>query len=62
VDAVVWVSSAAASLGSGILLAAFGFTALCLLGGAVVLGPITLVARQRATVHSSLQAAAAPRR
>jgi MFS family permease len=62
VDAVVWSTSAAASLGSGILLSAFGFTALCLLGGAVVLGPITLVARQRAIVLSSLRAAAAQRR
>jgi MFS family permease len=58
VDAVVWSSSALASLGSGILLSVYSFAVLCLLGAAVVVGPMALVARRRSTVESSLHEAA----
>jgi MFS family permease len=57
VDAVVWSSSALASLSSGILLSSFSFAVLCLVGAAVVVGPIALVARRRTTVESSLREA-----
>jgi MFS family permease len=57
VDAIVWFTSAAASLSSGILLAVVGFGALCLVGAAVVAVPMALVARRRAMVESSLREA-----
>lgn len=59
VDAVVWSTSAVASLSSGILLSALGFTGLCLLAAAVVLAPVPLTALRRATVESSLHRPAA---
>ncbi len=48
-DALIWGSSAAASLGSGLVLAMAGFTALCLLGlAAALLAAAVLVPRCRA--------------
>jgi MFS family permease len=58
VDAVVWSSSALASLSSGLLLSIFGFAVLCVLGAAVVVGPIALVARRRTLVESARHGAA----
>lgn len=51
VDGVVWLSSATASVVSGILLQAFGFAALSLVGAALVIGPLMLVAARRATIE-----------
>jgi len=48
-DALIWSSSAAASIGSGVVVAVAGFTALGLLGAALVVIPAWLViARRRA--------------
>jgi MFS family permease len=48
-DALIWCSAAAASLGSGVVQSVAGFTALCLLGVALAVGPmLVLVARRRA--------------
>jgi hypothetical protein len=47
-------------LSSGILVSAFGFAVLCLLGVALVLAPMVLVAHQRAAMDSSVGAAVAP--
>jgi MFS family permease len=50
-DALIWSSSAAASIGSGVVVAVAGFTALGLLGAALVVIPAWLViARRRALV------------
>jgi MFS family permease len=59
VDTIVWSASALASLSSGVLVSMFGFAALCLLGVILVLGPMVLVAHQRAAMESSLGAAVA---
>ncbi len=48
-DALIWSSSAAASIGSGVVVAVAGFTALGLMGAAIVVFPVWLVlARRRA--------------
>jgi MFS family permease len=48
-DALIWSSSAAASIGSGVVVAVAGFTTLGLLGAALVVFPVWLVvARRRA--------------
>jgi hypothetical protein len=53
-DSLIWSSAAAASLGSGFVVAVAGFTALGLLGAALVVGPAWLVfARRRAIVGGS---------
>jgi MFS family permease len=44
VDALAWLAAAIASLGSGFLLAGFGFTLLCLLGATGVLVTVAFVA------------------
>ncbi|MDO8485922.1 MAG: MFS transporter [Candidatus Limnocylindrales bacterium] len=50
-DALIWSSAGAASLGSGVVVAVAGFTALGLLGAAIVVAPAWLVvARRRAVV------------
>jgi MFS family permease len=50
-DAMIWSASAAASLGSGLIMAAVGYTALGILGaGLVILPVLTLRAQRRATV------------
>jgi MFS family permease len=59
VDTIVWSASALASLSSGILVSAFGFAALCVLGVLLVLAPMMLVAHQRAAMESSMGAAVA---
>jgi MFS family permease len=59
VDTIVWSASALASLSSGILVSAFGFAALCVLGVVLVLAPMMLVAHQRAAMESSMGAAVA---
>lgn len=47
-DAVVWTSGAAASLSSGLLLAASNYAVLCLVGAALTIVPVLVAARARA--------------
>jgi hypothetical protein len=49
-DGLIWSSAAAASLGSGIILAAASFAALGLLGAALVVVPFMLVLARRSAV------------
>jgi MFS family permease len=51
-DALVWSSSAIASLASGLVVAAAGFTALGLLGAALVAVPVWLVVGRRASLEA----------
>jgi MFS family permease len=51
-DALVWSSSAVASLASGLVVAAAGFTALGLLGAALVAVPVWLVVGRRASLEA----------
>jgi len=44
VDGVVWTSSAVASLGSGVVLDAWGYSTLALIGGGIVVASLALVA------------------
>jgi MFS family permease len=46
-DALIWSSAAAASLGSGVVVAVAGFTALGILGAAMVVIPVWLVITRR---------------
>ena len=46
-DSVIWSSAAAASLGSGLVVAAAGYTALGLLGAALIAVPAWIVVRRR---------------
>jgi MFS family permease len=46
-DALIWSSSAAASIGSGVVVAVAGFTALGILGAAIVVIPAWLVVTRR---------------
>ena len=53
-DAVIWTTSALASLGSGAVVAAAGFSTLGFLGVAIVLAPVfLLLSRRRAIVASA---------
>ncbi|MGH3759493.1 MFS transporter [Actinophytocola sp.] len=47
VDAVVWLSSAVASLAAGVLYGLGGFALVAVVGGALALAPIALVGRRR---------------
>jgi MFS family permease len=49
-DSIIWSSAAAASLGSGIVVAAASYTALGLMGAAVVIVPIWLFATRRSRI------------
>jgi MFS family permease len=49
-DAVIWTTSAAASLGSGAVVAAAGFSTLGLLGVAIVLAPVWLLLNRRSAI------------
>jgi MFS family permease len=58
-DALIWSSAAAASLGSGLIMAAVGYTALGILGAGAVIIPVfvlrshrTAMARERAEVDA----------
>ena len=48
-DAVLWTSGAAASLSSGLLLAASSYAVLCIVGGCLTILPMLAVIRRRAT-------------
>ena len=52
-DAMIWSSAAAAALGSGIVVAAASYTALGLLGAALILFPVLAMARGRAALRRS---------
>jgi MFS family permease len=49
-EALIWSSAAAASLGSGVVVAAASYAALGLLGAALVIGPIVIVLARRSAV------------
>lgn len=52
-DALIWSSAAAASLGSGLIMAAVGYTALGILGaGAVIIPVVVLRSHRRAEAHA----------
>jgi MFS family permease len=51
-DALIWSSAAAASLSSGVVVAVAGFTALGILGVAIVVVPIWLVLARRRAVNA----------
>ncbi len=52
-DALIWGSAAAASLGSGVVVAAAGFTALGILGAALVVVPAWLLIARRSAVGAA---------
>jgi MFS family permease len=52
-DSLIWSSAAAASLGSGVVVAAAGYTTLGLLGAALVIVPIWLVFARRSEVSAA---------
>ncbi len=59
-DGLIWSTAAAASLGSGLIMAWVGYTALGILGAAVVAIPVlTLRAHRRAIAHAHLEPEAA---
>ena len=55
-DGLIWSSAAAASLGSGLVVAAASFAALGLLGAALVIVPAMLVVARRGTVRGPASA------
>jgi MFS family permease len=52
-DALIWSSAAAASLGSGVIMAAAGFAVLGLIGAAMIIVPVTLTLARRSVAQSS---------
>jgi MFS family permease len=52
-DAMIWSSAAAAALGSGIVVAAASYTALGLLGAALILFPVLAMVRGRSALRRS---------
>ena len=52
-DALIWSSAAAASLGSGVIMAAASFAVLGLIGAAMVVVPVTLTLARRGVAQSS---------
>jgi hypothetical protein len=48
---LIWSSAAAASLGSGLIMATVGYTALGLLGAAAVVIPVLVIRANRRAVH-----------
>jgi MFS family permease len=51
-DSLIWSSAAAASIGSGVVVAVAGFTALGVLGAALIVGPAWLVVARRRVAAS----------
>ena len=49
-DALIWSSAAAASLGSGLIMAGVGYTALGILGAGVVVIPLVVLRAHRRTI------------
>ena len=52
-DALIWSSAAAASLTSGVIMAAAGFAVLGLIGAAMIAVPVTLTLARRSALQSS---------
>jgi len=52
-DALIWSSAAAASIGSGLIMAAAGFAALGLIGAAMILVPISVLVVRRGQLATS---------
>jgi MFS family permease len=52
-DAVIWTTSAVASLGSGVVVAAAGFSTLGLLGVGLVLAPVWLLLNRRSAIAAA---------
>ncbi len=52
-EALIWSSAAAASLGSGVVVAGAGYAALGLMGGALVILPVALVLARRSAVTAA---------
>jgi MFS family permease len=52
-DALIWSSAAAASLGSGVIMAAAGFAVLGLIGAAMIIVPVVLTIARRGVAQSS---------
>lgn len=50
-DALIWSSAAAASLGSGLIMATVGYTSLGLLGAGAVVIPVLVIRANRRAVH-----------
>jgi MFS family permease len=59
-DGLIWSSAAAASLTSGVVVAAAGFATLGLLGAALVVAPVLIVIARRTAVRQQAEAAANP--
>jgi hypothetical protein len=55
-DALIWSSAAAASIGSGLIMAAVGYTALGVLGAAAVVIPVIVLRAHRRSVRNAHQA------
>jgi MFS family permease len=55
VEALVWGSSAIASLASGWLFAVGGYTALAIVGGSLTIFPAAIMARERGSIRPSLE-------
>ena len=58
-DALIWSTSAVASLGSGVVVATAGYTGLSLLGAGLVAIPIVVLVSQRRAIASTGLAGAA---
>jgi MFS family permease len=54
-DALIWSTAATASLGSGVLVASAGYTALGVLGAVIVIIPVTLITARRRRIQDHLQ-------
>jgi hypothetical protein len=52
-DSLIWSSAAAASLGSGVVVAAASYTALGLLGAAMIIVPAWLLVSRRRAVTAA---------
>jgi MFS family permease len=59
-DAMIWSASAAASLGSGLIMAAVGYTALGILGAGLVILPVLALRAQRRAVAGGATTADLP--
>ena len=54
-DALIWSTAATASLGSGVLVASAGYTALGVIGAIIVVVPVTLLTARRRRIQDHLQ-------
>lgn len=52
-DSVVWTSAAAAGLGSGVLVGAFGYAVLCVVGAFLLVGPMIVITGRRRAIAAA---------